>query len=144
MAQVLQWPAAVRGGAVLPPSWFVTSLDLAATLLDAAGLAPPGAPPLQNAGGPLNGRSLLPLLALDTLPRAAGGAASAAGGAAATPDGAVGADGAAAAGGAAAAEASPPEWWRSSLWFELGVAGALKHVGGWQARRPATTSHDLP
>ena len=42
---MLQWPAAVRGGAVLPPNWLVTSLDLAATILDAAGLTPPGAPP---------------------------------------------------------------------------------------------------
>ena len=52
---MLQWPAAVRGGAVLPPNWLVTSLDLAATILDAAGLMPPpGAPPLRNAGGPLD------------------------------------------------------------------------------------------
>ena len=48
--QVLQWPAAVRGGLVLPPNWLVSSLDLAATILDAAGLTPPGAPPLRNAG----------------------------------------------------------------------------------------------
>ena len=132
-SQVLQWPAAVRGGLVLPPNWLVSSLDLAATILDAAGLTPPGAPPLRNAGGALDGRSLLPLFDAAAGGDAAGGAADA--GAAGAAGGAAAAAETAAAGtaGAAGAEgAAPPSWWRSSLWFELGVAGALKHAGGWQ------------
>lgn len=64
---VLQWPARVPAGQVLSASTLVSSLDIVPTALDAVGLlsadvAATGVGMPFNAGGRLDGRSLIPLL----------------------------------------------------------------------------------
>ena len=124
---VLQFPSRVPAGQTLPPSVLVSSLDIVPTALDAAGLLPravsggggasggdasaggiPGQVPEDmpyNAGGRLDGRSLLPLL----------------GGGLGYED--VEHD---------LARARRPTWWRETLFAELGVAATVKHTSGWQ------------
>ena len=96
---LLQWPARLPAGQMVAASTLVSSLDLLPTALHAAGLPLPP----RNAGGPLDGRSLLHLLRGGSPPAAAPSPP------AYPPAGGGG-------GGA----------WRDSLWFEVGFAASVK------------------
>ena len=103
---MLQWPARIAPGQTFAAHTLVSSLDLVPTVLDAAGLLSRGVP--ANAGGPLDGRSLLPLLKKRTLPgMSAGDARDSAGDLVNSP-------------------------WREALWLELGFSTSVKHRTGWQ------------
>lgn len=131
---LLQWPARVAPGQVLPAELLVSSLDILPTVLDAAGLLPRRGDPLpRNAGGAIDGRSLLPLLAPAGGRRDAAGGVGPAGG---PGDGQGGEGGGARASGDAAgageADQGDEAGWRDSIWLELGFGGAVKHLSGWQ------------
>jgi arylsulfatase A-like enzyme len=124
---LMQWPARVAAGQVLPAELLVSSLDILPTVLDAAGmLMQSGNAMPRNAGGQLDGRSLLPLLTPAGGGRAAGGSAAGAG-----AGGVLGAGGALGAGGGLGAS-SVLDAWHESIWLELGFGGSVKHASGWQ------------
>lgn len=118
---LLQWPARVSPGQVLPRDVLVSSLDIVPTALDAARVLPLSRAEFpRNAGSTINGRSLLPLLATTDSGKLSS-----------VVHGGVGAPTAAINAGNVADDAAELEW-RDSIWLEVGFGAAVKHSSGWQ------------